>query len=545
MIRIWQLSFVIALLFVVSLAAFALVQGGDELRLKDGTIVQGEAVSHDQQTVVFRTAAGVKTYPRRDVASIVFGGVATTGGVPTGISAAQGLRVKRWYSWRKIMDNPRDATAKHISSAKISGNGQKIVFFGRQGVHTLNPDGTGLTQITAEPTDRGDITSDGRRVVWYNAKEGIMMAASDASGRTSLPGGLKPIALRISGDGSSIFALDYEKDGIFRLPPDGSDIKRVTTTANVSVANGVDENRNHWRADSMDVSDDGRRIVFRFLWDAFALDVQSGRLRQFTSYLNPEDRSLVTARISPDGNKVAYLYYGGQKHFVAVQEWNGTPAATHDGLGPGMRDIEILADGSVFGGWEFIRFLRPDGRTREEVLGFAEAPMFDNPYSATSTSDGRRIVFVAEGVVSQDQGRGSQLFTVEVRPASISGFPTLREIRARPPFVPVDSSTTSTISVRAGEAPQLNMVYAFMTRENMLGYDLNLARYSGDGWLVDNGTRGDSMANDGVFTGNQFTLRQYVTRPIEPGPLTLRVFARNKAGSMTVVDLEGMEGRRP
>jgi hypothetical protein len=547
MIRFWRLFFVVVLLAVTSLTAYSQTAGSDELRLRDGTVVRGEAIAHDQTTVVFRTASGLKTYARRDVVSIVFGGVATTGGIPTGISAGPGLRVKRWYTWRKILDNPRDATAKHIFNAKISGNGQKIVFCGRQGVHTLNPDGSGLTQLTAEQTARCDITSDGRRVIWHNEKEGIVVAGADGSGRTALPGGLKPIALRISGDGSAVFVLDYEKDGIFRLTPDGSDIKRVVSTANVSAANGVSENRNHWRADSLDVSDDGRRLVFRFLWDAFALDVAGARLRQITRYLTPEDRNLVTARISPDGSKIAYLYYGSpEKHFAAVQEWNGASIATHNALGPGMSDMDVLSDGSVFGGGQFVRFLRRDGVTREEIYGFAEAPMmFDNPHGATSSADGRRAVLLTDGVVSQDQGRGTQIYVIEATPSSIAGFPTLQEIRTRPAFLLVDGSTTTTISARAGTPSQLNLVYAFMTRENLLGYDLNLARYYGDGWLVDDGMRGDTAAKDGIYTGNQFKVHQYVTRPIEPGPLTLRVFARTKSGSMTVVDLEGMEGRRP
>jgi hypothetical protein len=546
MTQCWRLSFIIFLLALVGVV-FAQVPGNDELRLRDGTVVRGEAVSHDQNTVVFRSSAGVKTYARRDVASIVFGGVATTGGIPSGISAGPGLRVKRWYTWRKILDNPRDATAKHIFNAKISGNGQKIVFCGRQGVHTINPDGSGLTQLTSEQTGRCDITSDGRRVVWHNEKEGIMLAGADGSGKTTIPGGLKPIALRISGNGSAIFVLDYDKDGIFRVTPDGSDIKRIVSTANVSAANGVSENRNHWRGDSMDVSDDGRRVVFQFLWDGFALDVQGARMRQLTRYLSPEDRNLVKVRISPDGSKVGYLYYSSpDKHFVTVQEWSGASVATHNALGEGMRDMEVLSDGNVFGAGQFVRFLRRDGVTREEIFGFAEAPMmFDNPYSATCTADGRRMVLLTDGVVSQDQGRGTQIYVIEANPSSITGFPTLNDIRAVPTFLLVDGSTTTTISTRAGIPTQLNLVYAFMTRENLLGYDLNLARYYGDGWLVDDASRGDKTASDGLYTGNQFKVHQYVTRPIDPGPLTLRVFARTKTGSMTVVDLEGMEGRRP
>jgi hypothetical protein len=545
MIRFWQI-FCFSLIALTGFTVFAQAQATDEIKLRNGTILRGEALSHDLNSVVFRTAEGVRTYRRQEVASIVFGGTSASVAIPPGISAGPGLQVRRWYTWRKITDNPRDATAKQIAFAKISGNGQKLVYCGRQGVHTLNLDGTGLTQLTAEPTNRCDITHDGQRILWHNEKEGVVLAAADGTGRSTLPGGLKPIALRISGDGSSVFVLDYEKDGVFRLAADGSDIKRITTTAAVSTANGVTENRNHWRADSLDVSDDGRRIVFQFLWDAFALDVPSARLRQITRYLSPEDRNLMATRVSPDGSKVAYLYYGGvEKHFVTVQQWAGDALATHSGLGPGMREIEVLSDGSVFGGGQFVRFLRPDGRTREEVFGFAEAPMFDTPYGATCSADGRRMVLLTEGVVSVDQGRGTQIHVIDANPSSIAGFPTLNEIRAQPRFVLVDGSTTATISTRAGEVSALNMVYAFMTRENLLGYDVNLARYSGDGWLMDNATRGDATANDGVFTGNQFTPHQYITRPIEPGPLTLRVFARTKTGFMTVVDLEGMEARLP
>ena len=234
-----------------------------------------------------------------------------------------------------------------------------------------------------------------------------------------------------------------------------------------------------------------------------------------------------------------------EKHFVTVQQWTGAPLAPHSELGPGMRDMKVLSDGNVFGGGSFVRFLRPDGRTREEVFGFAEAPMFDTPYGASCTADGRRMVLLTEGVVSVDQGRGTQIYVIEANPSSIAGFPTLNDIRARPTFVPTDGATTATISTRAGEISALNIVYVFLTRENLLSYDVNLARYSGDGWLVDNATRGDAKASDGVFTGNQFTPHMYVTRPIDAGPLTLRVFARTKAGSMTVVDLEGMEARRP
>src|SRR2546423_1320003 len=93
---------------LLAFCATVLGQGRDELRFRNGSVISGQSITHDDNTVVFRGPDGIKTYPRSDVSMIVFGGAPSSGGLPPGLSAGPGLQIKRWYTWRRILDNPRD-----------------------------------------------------------------------------------------------------------------------------------------------------------------------------------------------------------------------------------------------------------------------------------------------------------------------------------------------------------------------------------------------------------------------------------------------------
>ena len=192
-----------------------------------------------------------------------------------GITVGRNLGISRWYTIRRITKFPRGEEVKFIRSTKISSDGSRIAFAASQGLFTIRPDGTGLVRVSDKPCAMMDISANGNKVAWFEGgPDGLFVANADGSGREKMPGGLNVVSLRMTADGSRLFVLVPEKGGIFMLPADGSDVKKIVTTAAVCKLLEIEENGNHWR--SLDISDDGSRIAFNLLWDLFTAN--GGRL---------------------------------------------------------------------------------------------------------------------------------------------------------------------------------------------------------------------------------------------------------------------------
>ena len=270
--------------------------------------------------------------------------------LPAPLTAGKGLSIVRWTTFRRITRFTQ-TDLKYFSQVRLSGDGSKIACACAQGTFVLNADGSGLVALSTKPNNNPgvvDITPDGKKVVWTDINEReLYVANSDGTERVKLPVTTPVSSARITADGKRVFVLSPEAGGILSLPTDGSDLRRVMTTATVCKLNGVGENGNHWRSwpSGLDISADGSRVVFHLLWDAFAMNGDGSGLRQLTSYLNPEDRNLNLVRLSGDGKRVATYH---QTKGLEIQDWEGGNSNKHpwaNGLFDG-RSLQFSADGS-------------------------------------------------------------------------------------------------------------------------------------------------------------------------------------------------------
>lgn len=523
-----------------------LTTGGpdDALHLRDGRVLRGTAISHDDRTVVFRTAQGVSSWPRSQVAAIVFGQPAESPGLPPEISLAPGLRAARWLTFHRLPRFDLGPLPHAINNAKISANGQRIIVAANEGgTASLNADGSGLVRLS-EARSYGliDISADGRTVAWADAN-GIYAARSDGTDRRTLPGGFSPIALRLTANGERLYVMTLER-GLLLLPTDGSDVRRILSTEDVAAVAGLPSNNNSWRGrpSGLDVSDDGTRLVFHFGRNVMACNGDGSGLRKLTDLEPARDSSIRLVRISGDGTRIGWLRNAPELS-LNLQDWDGGNQLTHreNGLREALY-LQLSRDGNTALASHGARFYggRDASYLNLTQWGQSNYEAVYNTTYATFTADARRILLVTGEPISPDAARPCPLVIAELNPMQVGDVPPLREINVQPRFLLTDGATNATATVRTGH-PNLDTAgLGALQRGELLP-----AFYYWGLPLLDKGANGDEKAGDGLFSTNAVRISKSCDPKVEAGPMTLRIYAQTKASDALVVDFTGVEARTP
>jgi TolB protein len=185
------------------------------------------------------------------------------------------------------------------SSATASQAAGAVVFTstrdGDSDIYAVNPDGTGLTQLTNEPDDdSGPLPSpDGRHIVFQGVGGAEIMEA-DGSGRRSLPDcSFSPEGW--SPDSRHVVCSDYEK-GI-----------QVLDTVDGTATQLADSGRTaSW-------SPDGRKIAFIDEYRLFVIPAAGGPRRRLGIHKAAE---FAAPTWSPDSQRVAYISPGGGDRYA-------------------------------------------------------------------------------------------------------------------------------------------------------------------------------------------------------------------------------------
>ncbi len=463
---------------------------------------------------------------------------------PPGLTVGAGFRIARWMTFRRIT-NWQGPEAKNITNCRLSKDGSKIAFSTYAGSFVINSDGTNLVRLSDKYNANPgliDISADGRQVVWYDVNErGLYVGNSDGSDKAKMPVSGFVSSLRLTAKGDRLFVLVPEAGGIFSMPSDGSDLKRIMTTSTVCKLLGIEENGNHWRGwpSGIDISDDGSRVVFHLLWDAFAMNGDGSGLRRLTQYLTPEDRGMDYIKISGDGKRFAMHHQADtdEKRTVTISDWDGANTTVHAGnFTMDGAWMQLNTDGSKVALSWGLRVFDGMGKGRLEASewgSYGGQPTY-RARLASISGDGRRISFTVDD-------NGHQLVVADINPASLAGFPTFADIGLAPRFIMTDGTNEALATTKVTD-PALQYVGITGLRDGFRFPEWSLRPV---GALNDQGASGDKKAGDGIFTTAGVRLFKPTPKDAPPGPITIRFFAWNKQNNALFVDLEGFEARTP
>jgi uncharacterized protein (TIGR03437 family) len=465
--------------------------------------------------------------------------------------------IVRTISYHQLTSLP-DKGPDFRTSTAISGNGTVIAYTHDSGpnqIYAMNFDGTGQRLVDSytaqcfcgsfvDVSDDGSkiVSTEGRQIRLAGGGGPLVTVDTDVSG------------LKIEGDGRRIFFLldrdgniyngthgTFIQRGLYVMNTDGSGMRQVVGPTAVAALFGTTTPIDHISPEftvtsqnainqSLSVTQDGTHIVFGANKAAgngpgaiFGVNLDGSGLH---FVLGPV-RSLARLGISSNALKVFYdAYPSGFTVETGVVNFDGSSqlALRHDGLGeaPGAK---LSADGSLLLAYDLL--YNTDGSGALQL----SAPLNPlTPGSPIMNSTATRFVYSFVFPRTYSQGL-TQLASAEINPTSFGSAPVLVNPSVNPAYAVAGGSTQGTVTTGVSPADHVFGVNYSILRDGLVEDLVN-----GD-ILKDDGTSGDKVAGDGIFTSNNVIAKS--TSPA--GPRLLRLFAEvsDAAGLLhgTLVDL--------
>lgn len=528
----------------------------DELRFRNGAVLRGKAVEMDAGIVVFRTGDGLKSFNRSDVRAIYLNvdGEAAPG-QPPGISLGEGWQARRWVTFNKITAFPDDPQQrKDVNVMSLSADGTRIGLLTQQGAFALDARGGSLVQLSPRDTHGHlDFSADGKVVAWAG-REGLWLANSDGSGKRKLPGGFAEgeqavSGLRLTARGDRVFLLSPGR-GVYALDTVGSDIKRLLSYEDLAKFNGqtVATFSGYQLHDGLSIASDGSRIVFSTRDNAFALNGDGSGLRKVSNYAFGSESlgwpsTQPQAVISGDGSTIAWFASYGKpehQHRLHFATWDGQPLGSYHHV-LALQTLSLTHNGShAVRGEQLVRYARDGSDCYDPLdLGSALLPIWS--YHGLS-ADGRRAV----GISKPHPLVSGQVIRADFNTTTLDAAPAFGAVAISPKFLRLDGSTKLRVTIKPPQAEQIESLRIRIIRP---GAEPKLAKlrwtYYDAVPLNDEGRESDEKAGDGVFSTDAIQLFTQELKGVPAGPLVVRLIARNKAGHIYEVDVEGLEARAP
>jgi uncharacterized protein (TIGR03437 family) len=432
------------------------------------------------------------------------------------------------------------------TSFAISGDGAIIGYThdaGPNQIWVMNFDGTGKRMVDSYQAFCScgaivDLSEDGSKIVSTEGRQirlvdrGAVLPLLTIDSSTAGVSGL-----RISGDGNWVFFM-VDRDagivggphevgiqrGLYVMGTDGSGMRQIVgpdaiaalfgETASSYYIPGFNDTGNI-PTRTLSVTTDGARIVFG------AQKVSGGGPDAiFGVNLDGSGLHLVLGpvpyvgnlAISADGSKV--LYVSTSRDFIVetgVVNFDGSNqlALRHDGLGntPG---VQLSFDGSLLLAFDLLYNTDGSGALQLSTL-FNDL----TPGQPVMNLAATRFVysFVIPGTYSQGL---SQLATAEINPENLGAAPALGNPTTNPAYAVAGGSTQGTTTVEIFPHDHVLGVNWALLRDGLVEDPVN-----GDINLMDDGTSGDQVAGDGIFTTNGVIAKSNATA----GQRLLRLFA--------------------
>ncbi|GEM_PF-4615678 len=493
-------------------------------------------------------------------------------------TAQSTLPVVRTLSYNQISlltANPGTPQGTGRQFPSISANGSKLVFSqtdssGAFHVYSMNADGSGQTQLdTYKPLAccgpaMVDISSDGSKIVSADPAQirinGSVLAQFNDG---------QLLDVKITGDGTKIhFMIGRDTvltgkntavtRGIWVINSDGTGMKQIVTPSNlqsIGISGAAGYINFAQQGPMIGSSTDGTHVVFG-AYDSpvsggqgqgvFAVNADGTGLRDLIGRIGFTN----TVNISGDGTKVGYTYTdlnGGQVCGVVNFDGSGKLNLTdstvlHPGTGfnlPDPRDrVQLTNDGTqLLMGNSGLLYSTASGSSVVQLAArggyFSSDPVplvGDGLYGPSMNSTGTRVLYL-----QGDNNNIPQLAVLDVNPASPNAAaPVMSNVALNPAFMLVNT-TNAVASAQVTAAGSILRVGV-----NFLLNGLNDGNVFNSNPLFDDGTHGDTKANDGTYTGNNNLVEGNATI----GGRTMRVKAETKTSDglrhATAVEVSGL-----
>lgn len=427
-----------------------------------------------------------------------------------------------------------------------------------------------------------DISADGAKVV--STDGGQLRVANTGGGGAVKLGQVDGtiVQFRVTPDGSKVFfqvradtafrrdasspAINMQR-GVWRINADGSGLQQVAGPDRVATVVGRTADKIFTfdtNGPALGVSSDGARIVFGTHIggeDAlFACGGDGGSLRRLDlgrlDFINH-------AGISADGSTVFYditpppccstpseagvINFDGSNRRTLIKSDAFFPFRNSAGYPDGGDLVQLSDDGSkLLLGTTSILFdttidpatgkLRPPLQLGADSGGFtSDSPILvgNGLFRVTMNGEATRFLYI-----SGDADGVRQLATLDLNPARLGGAPSIGAPKAEPASVRTDGRSNATVSAQVSVSGTIVKVSYIILRDG-----LRQAEPFGFGFgrMFDDGTHGDAVAGDGIFTSNE--LRAGSGAVVGPYTVRIKVEARASADRLaprhaTAVDIE-------
>jgi len=281
--------------------ASALIAGAvepDTLYLVNGTVVTGQFVAGNTDTIVMRVGELTSIYPRSECAALYLHGVKPNEPGRTVASPPALLTGSHTLAYHQLTTGAEAMAVGNGIVPMLSRNGRRIVMAyapakddpdKKQRVAVINADGSDFHVVDAyAPLFYTNllvaISPDGR---WVASTDGgqIRLASADGAVRRKVLTVTNNIgSLRLASDGSALFFVLYNdtiipdtkarlERGVYTIHADGSGLKQLVGVAAIARVLGLQPEEittlySSSRGWALDVSDDDRRLVFLALGKA-------------------------------------------------------------------------------------------------------------------------------------------------------------------------------------------------------------------------------------------------------------------------------------
>lgn len=479
-----------------------------------------------------------------------------------------------WFVYHQITNLPEETGS--LAYPVLSGDGTTAVFSVAPGtgdpatpnrIYTIGSDGSGMAEVDSYVPlcfcgALVDISNDGGTVV---STDSVQVRIADAGGSRALVtlASNEISSLVIAGDGQTVFFL-VRRDtatsdssltvprGIWAVDASGANLRQLVDASDIAGALGLPIEETgccfHGDGHPLDASDDGGRVVFAAfaggVEHVFSADGSGGNLVQLRGDLQYAMR----VAISGDGTLAAY---------------DGTP------VGATLNDVAVLPPGGgearVLTAMPYSGFDEPfqltqtgsrllvssNGLLFDTATGTAEllgvsiagaggnhlAVLTDGLPRGTMDAEGQQFLYVMRSVRCADcANQQEQLATMTIDPVDLGAAPVISNGSIEPAAILPEYGSEAVVSASVStDGQMLGVGFAALLGDTV---DANLGQAV---VLLDDGTNGDAVAGDKIYTAGGIVHAPVVIREPDTGPRIVRVAAEIEDGNglrhATAVDI--------